>query len=147
MTQRKPQRSWLAAGATLLGMVAGCHEHESFVHHKAPVDLPAPTGDHVREFEAVQVTKAKATNFVFFLNEWYMGGINLGPMGLRHLQFIIDELHATPRLVYIQPTLDPELDDKRRLTIINALARSGMTDAECDELLAEELAAVRTSIH
>ena len=52
--------------------------------------MPEPNGAFVHRFQEIQSEKAKAADFVLFLDEWYMGGVLLGPAGSRHLDTLVE---------------------------------------------------------
>jgi len=98
--------------------------------------MPEPNGAFVRKFEEVQTGKAKASAFVFFLDEWYLGGWTLGPHGTRHLLEVAQNLPDMPYPVQIQPGPNIDLNEQRRLTIVNALLKHGIPDANARVVIA-----------
>ncbi|MER3416616.1 MAG: hypothetical protein C4297_10440 [Gemmataceae bacterium] len=121
------------AGLILAGL-AGCHTtHPWCVDNCSDVPpgaLPAPAGTYVREFQNVQAGKAEMDDFVIYKHEWYMGGKDLGPYGLYHLDQIARRLPEVPFPVMIQAHADPELNEARRQTVIAQLAMRGIQDAQ-----------------
>src|ERR1700722_15562202 len=113
----------------VVGLMAGCQEPAPHAKHQDDLVMPAPNGSFVRKFEEVQAGKAKASAYVFFLDEWYMGGTFLGPHGTRHFEALLPSLAETRFPVRIQPDPDPELNEKRRLVIVNALLKEGIAGA------------------
>jgi hypothetical protein len=95
----------------------------------APGAIPAPNGWFVHQWEAAQVSKAAQDFFVVYGNEWYLGGMELGPFGRHHLDRIARCLAATAYPVIIQPTLNNEVNETRRRIIIEYLANHGIGDA------------------
>src|SRR5689334_6819668 len=134
----EPFMAWptrfFCAGALALGLGSGCYPWDSeMVHGDAqavPVLMPEPNGTFVRKMEEIQVAKAQASNFVFFLDEWYKGGAALGPYGTYHLHHIVPKLPDVPYPVVIQPTPDPSLNESRREYIVAALGKCGVAEPE-----------------
>jgi hypothetical protein len=92
--------------------------------------MPEPNGTFVHKMEEIQVAKAQASNFVFFLDEWYKGGAVLGPYGTYHLHHIVPKLPDVPYPVVIQPSPDPALNESRREYIVAALGKCGVAEPE-----------------
>jgi hypothetical protein len=132
---RQP-RLWIAGGLVSLTSLTGCYENDAPHRHHDPADLAAPTGTYVRGFQEIQTNKAASTAYVFFLDEWYMGGPLLGPHGIRHLLAVAERLPNTALQVQIQPGPDPIMNESRRLTLIKALLEKGIMDAEARVVLA-----------
>jgi hypothetical protein len=95
-----------------------------------PGAVPAPNGSSVRTWEGLMADRAKADRFVVYLHEWYMGGRSLGPYGCAHLRRIAVALPQGPDLVVLQPALSPELNESRRLLLVQILLSAGVADAE-----------------
>jgi hypothetical protein len=91
---------------------------------------PAPFGAHVRSFITAQTAKADGADFTIFLDEWYLGGAKLGPFGQRHLLALAPVLGQVPTPVLIQCGLDPELDQQRRMYVVEQLSIKGIADAD-----------------
>jgi hypothetical protein len=135
----------LAAGLAVLGALvgpgtcrAGCgcgwgHWRELL----QPTTCPAVTGTYTRQLFDQQAAKAEADDFVIYKNEWYMGGMALGPFGSYHITEIVRRLAEVPFPVVIQPQIgDPALDLARRDVVVRALAQAGVPDAEQRVLVA-----------
>ena len=60
-------------------------QEKCFMCNEPPPILANPLGQQVNQALAVQIANAASTRFVFFPNEWYMGGCELGPMGHQHM--------------------------------------------------------------
>lgn len=95
-----------------------------------PGAMPPKTGTHVRQIMDMQSMKAEADDFVIYKNEWFMGGVDLGPYGKYHLQQIAQRLPSVPFPVVIQTTTDPRLNELRRLEVVKALSLAGLGDVE-----------------
>jgi hypothetical protein len=91
--------------------------------------IPRPAGIYVRQWQAVQIDRANLDDFVIYGNEWYKGGFLPGPGGQRHLGQIVKRLPFAPFRVVIQPDLQPEKNEPRRLFVIKYLAAHGISDA------------------
>jgi hypothetical protein len=98
-------------------------------HHPPPL-VPEPNGAFVHKMEEIQANKAEESDFVFFLDEWYQGGTQLGPHGLYHLGAIVPRLPNVPFPVVVQPTPDAALNENRRQVIVAALAKHGVPEAD-----------------
>jgi hypothetical protein len=118
---------WPATGVACLMLLAGCYG-DWWGTYKDPGTMPEPNGAFVQKFQHVQTAKARETELVIFLDEWYMGGTTLGPAGSRHLDGLVQRLRETPAIVKIQPHFDPELNEQRRLCVINSLLKHGIPD-------------------
>ncbi len=130
MARLAQQILWTGKFMLVVGLMAGCHENPPLHQNQDALVMPAPLGTYVHRAEDIQASKAKASAFVFFLDEWYMGGTFLGPHGARHLQAILQELPHTPMQVQIQPAPDLELNETRRLAMVNVLLKEGILDAD-----------------
>jgi hypothetical protein len=94
-----------------------------------PGAIPAPSGTYMRQWEAREVVKAALDAFVLYANEWYMGGLELGPYGRRHLDRLAKGLPGVPYPVVIQPDVSPVWTETRRQLVIQYLADHGVPDA------------------
>jgi hypothetical protein len=94
-----------------------------------PGALPMPNGHFVRSFQALQTHKAEADDFTIYYNEWFMGGMELGPFGLHHLGSIAKRLPECAHPVVIQPTGQGEVDVARQRKVIEMLLNAGVADA------------------
>jgi hypothetical protein len=101
-----------------------------------PAPIPEPLGSHLSRFETAQNNRAEATDFVFFLDEWYMGGSRLGPHGLDHLNRVLQRLPEQPFPVVIQPDKDDAMNEARRQVLVAALLKNGIADAEARVIIA-----------
>lgn len=91
--------------------------------------LPQPHGTVVKGFQKVQADKAEVDDFVIYVNEWFMGGVELGPFGQSHLEQIGQRWPHVPFPVILQNSGDKKLDQVRRLKVIETLTAAGITDA------------------
>jgi len=105
-----------------------------------PGALPMPNGYFVRNFQALQAGKAEIDDFTIYYNEWYMGGMELGPFGVNHLFTIAKRLPECPHPVILQPTGDLQVDTARQQKVISILLNAGLADAPNRVLLAPPMA-------
>jgi hypothetical protein len=94
-----------------------------------PGAIPAPNGSYVRAFQQVQRENAALDKFVIYLNEWYMGGTELGPWGRNHVALIAKRLPMTKYPVIIQASPQDDLNAVRQQRIIAHLIELGQADA------------------
>jgi hypothetical protein len=95
-----------------------------------PGAIPQPNGTYVHAWEERMATAAAADRFVIYLNEWYMGGPELGPCGFGHLAEIARHLPAAPFPVVVQPCGDEMLNQMHRQMVVHYLVEHGIGDAE-----------------
>jgi hypothetical protein len=74
-------------------------------------------------------TRANSDDFVVYKHEWYMGGSQLGPYGLYHLQQMASRLPHQPYVVVLQPEPPEQLTEARRILLVQLLTASGVSDA------------------
>ena len=127
-------KRWLLASSVLPGcLVAGCQAPYTTRFDKCatiiPGSLPAPNGSFVRQFQLVHTNKAEADDFVVYLQEWYMGGREMGPYGEYHVAQMAQRLASVPFPVLVQVCPDPALNEFRRRVVIERLAACGVIDA------------------
>jgi hypothetical protein len=125
-------RSKSASGVALALGLASVNVAEAQHPEPAPREflvMPEPLGQHVNRFCSVQIANAIPTRFIFFPNEWYMGGHELGPMGSQHLLAVA---HASPKANYpivVEASGNHMLDEARRIQLVMELQQHGMQDA------------------
>jgi uncharacterized membrane protein YgcG len=129
-------KRWLLAGGVLPGClvtVTGCSApYYSRVDQCAsivPGSLPMPNGSFVRQHQLVQTNKAEMDDFVVYLQEWYMGGKELGPYGEYHIVQMAQRMPFVPFPVLVQVAPDPLLNECRRRLVIEKLTNAGFADA------------------
>jgi hypothetical protein len=123
----RKRRPVVRAGVLLLGLLTGCC-YDQYCSHDDVV-IPPPAGTHTNEIFALQAQKAEADDFVVYKNEWFNGGVKLGPYGTYHLDQIAHRLPDVPFPVVIQPDTDPGLNQTRQEVIVACLAEHGIPDA------------------
>ncbi len=107
--------------------------------------VPAPPGTYVTAWREAQWAGALQRLSVITRNEWFSGGDQLSPDGSQHLSRIANAMLKTPNWVVIeeQPvqlrrdeSYDEaiqrieQLQERRRLVVVDGLARSGVADAD-----------------
>jgi hypothetical protein len=125
-----PALALTALGGLAAVGVVGCVCNGCGVGGHPPVDVPAPNGYYVNKFQEIQAAKAEPTDFVFFPDEWFQGGTQLGPYGQYHLTQVIRRLPSVPFPVVIQPVTEVAKNDTRRQVIVDALKLAGVEDAD-----------------
>jgi hypothetical protein len=130
---RRFQRWILASTLAPSALLVGCHAPDRTPFDKCasitPGSLPDPNGARVRGFQLVQTNKAEMDDFVVYLQEWYMGGRELGPYGEYHIVQMAQRMPHTPFPVLVQVAPDPAINEHRRRVVIEKLAAAGVVDA------------------
>lgn len=122
---------WLsgcASGPCGTGCGGGCGTGGLF-GNKPPVYCPQSNGTSVHAAIDMQRSKADLDHFVIYNHEWYMDGTELGPYGMAHLETLARRLPESVHPVMIQPSMNPPLDMRRQMEIVDMLAKNGITDA------------------
>ncbi len=96
----------------------------------------APRGSFVNKFIEIQANKAEPLDFVFYGDEWYKGGTQLGPYGRYHVGEVAKRLPKVPFPVVLEPHIDPAVNATRRKVLVDALTHLGITDAEIRVVIA-----------
>ena len=112
-------------------------------------DHPFPLGQVTDAHWETQQTNAEASDFVFYDHEFVGDTERLAPGAKKHLMSVALRLEHVPFPIVIEQTQynrRPELDQKRRKTIVEQLARIGVENAEKRVVVAGALAAGITSI-
>jgi hypothetical protein len=91
-----------------------------------PGAIPAPSGTYVTQWYARETMLAQMDMFVVYGNEWFQGGVVLGPYGFNHVLQIARRMACVPWPLVIQPDLRPGYDAQRRAVIVQYLARAGV---------------------
>ena len=96
-------------------------------------DRPFPLGQSSDAFWETQETNAEAADFIFYDHEFSGDSARLTPAAKKHLQEVALRLEHVPFPVVIEESsLEPNcpLDQARRRTVVEQLARLGVTEAE-----------------
>ena len=129
-----------------LALLAGCHHHggdDCYGNgngngngsggrrsYRGPgADRPFPLGQVSDSFWETQQTNAEAADFIFYDHEFKGNTAELGPGAKKHLMQIALRLEHVPFPVVIEESVHnakPELDQARRQTIVEQLARLGV---------------------
>jgi len=97
------------------------------------VDRPFPIGQVTDSFWETQQTNAEAADFIFYDHEFRGNTAELAPGAKKHLEQVALRLENVPFPVVIEESLHdarPDLDQARRRTIVEQLARIGVVNAE-----------------
>jgi hypothetical protein len=97
------------------------------------VDRPFPIGQVTDSFWETQQTNAEAADFIFYDHEFRGNTAELAPGAKKHLEQVALRLENVPFPVVIEESphdARPDLDQARRRTIVEQLARIGVVNAE-----------------
>lgn len=138
----QPKRWWYG-GVLSLCLMSGCSWKFTLDPDNCstipPGALPRPNGSSVREMMEVQAANAAQDDFVIYKHFWdYCGdGTTFGPFGLWQWNEIVRRLATVPFPVVIEPDgKHPELNEARRLVLVNALLKAGYHDAPMRVMIA-----------
>jgi hypothetical protein len=127
------------------GLLAGCHHWSRRCDecgpggghgrhaNLPPVDPPFPVGQVTDAFWETQQTNAEAADFIFYDHEFRGNTAELAPGAKKHLEQVALRLEHVPFPVVVEQSphdKQPEVDQARRRTIIEQLARLGVTSVE-----------------
>jgi hypothetical protein len=142
MTQPKLS-SWLLLAAMASAAGAGCHHKQGGVNTSCY--HPTPLGTISDPVWQQQESNAEASDFVIHEHEWQANTVELNKAGQDHVKQIAARVGSVPFPVLVQQssmTVDPdtkygfpvhnneELDMQRRQLIVQALAQTGISNAE-----------------
>ncbi|MCI0357202.1 MAG: hypothetical protein L0211_01795 [Planctomycetaceae bacterium] len=134
--------------ALTLAVLAGCHHGGRCQDDCGPggygrrhgkyanlpqVDRPFPIGQVTDSFWETQQTNAEAADFIFYDHEFRGNTAELAPGAKKHLEQVALRLEHVPFPVVIEESphdARPDLDQARRRTIVEQLARLGVVNAE-----------------
>ena len=124
-------------------LLAGCHHGGGYCDDgrggrgksaRLPqVDRPFPVGQVTDAFWETQQTNAEAADFIFYDHEFRGKTAELAPGAKKHLEQVALRLEHVPFPVVIEESpheARPDLDQARRRTIVEQLARLGATNTE-----------------
>jgi hypothetical protein len=97
------------------------------------VDRPFPIGQVTDAFWETQETNAEAADFIFYDHEFRGNTAELAPGAKKHLEQVALRLEHVPFPVVIEQSphnKQPEVDQARRRTIVEQLARLGALNVE-----------------
>lgn len=119
----------LCLSAAICG-TAGCQhtEHVLGIHRCAEIPqgaVPQPLGTWSCEWQHAQTERAEQDDFVIYQYEWEATSTRLGPFGQRHLREIARRLPEVPFPLVIAESNDVELDQSRRISLVESLAALG----------------------
>lgn len=129
MTARMRIAVWMV---TLLA--AGCRQHGGCGPDRCadmpPGAMPAAMGTYACQWQNAQTARGEEDDFVVYQYEWLGGGVQLGPDGRRHAALIAARLPEVPFAVVIAASGNEELDQQRRLAMVEHLASHGLGEAD-----------------
>ena len=129
--KRRAFFTMLLAATALLGCQHGKTNRRGY---KGPAhDRPFPAGQVTDAFWETQETNAEAADFIFYDHEFRGQTAELAPGAKRHLEEVAMRLEHVPFPVVIEVSqhhAKPMLDQARRRTIVEQLARMGVLNAE-----------------
>ena len=114
-----------------------------------PYDRPFPLGQVTDAFWETQQTNAEAADFVFFDHEFKGNTAELAPGTKPKLMQVALRLEHVPFPVVIEQSVNnarPKLDQARRKTIVEQLARLGVVNAENRVVIAPAMAEGFTAV-
>ena len=114
-----------------------------------PYDRPFPLGQVTDSFWEAQQTNAEAADFVFFDHEFKGNTAELAPGTKPKLEQVALRLEHVPFPVVIEQSVNnkrPQLDQARKKTIIEQLARLGVVNAEKRVVIAPAMAEGFTAV-
>jgi len=106
-------------------------------------DRPFPLGAVTDAHWETQQTNAEAADFVFHVHEFVRDTAELAPGAKRHIESVALRMEHVPFPILIEQSqydASPELDRERRRTVIDALARMGIVDADKRVVIASAFA-------
>jgi len=123
---------------TLIMLLPGCHWKKGKIYGGPKVggpqhDRPFPVGQASDAFWETQETNAEAADFIFYDHEFVGDSARLTPAAKKHLMAVALRLEHVPFPVVIEETsleLNSPLDQARRRTIVEQLARLGVPEAD-----------------
>jgi len=132
--------------ALTLAVLAGCHHggyrddcdaghggRRGKYANLPQVDRPFPIGQVTDSFWETQQTNAEAADFLFYDHEFRGNTAELAPGAKKHLEQVALRLEHVPFPVVIEESphdARPDLDQARRQTIVEQLARLGVVNSE-----------------
>lgn len=126
----------LILSSLALAALAGCQHHgaKRGGNYAGPgADRPFPVGQVTDSFWETQQANAEAADFIFYDHEFRGNTAQLSPGAKKHLEQVALRLEHVPFPVVIEESLHnarPELDQARRQTIVEQLARLGALNVE-----------------
>lgn len=130
----------------LLTIAVGCGRNQ----RRAPAsDRPFPLGAVTDAIWESQQTNAEASDFIFYDHEFVGDTAQLAPAAKKHLMQVALWLEHVPFPVVIEESehnARPELDQQRRKTVVEQLARIGVENAEGRVVIANAYAAGLTAM-
>ena len=149
-------------GLLLLSCTSGCCCWESLCNRGGgaggggrgadqgpPYDRPFPLGQVTDSFWEAQQTNAEAADFVFFDHEFKGNTAELAPATKPKLMQVALRLEHVPFPVVVEQSVNnkrPQLDQARKKTVVEQLARLGVVNAEKRVVIAPAMAEGFTAV-
>ena len=140
------------AGLLLCLLATGCLHHgrrDAGLRGGADHDRPLPLGAVTDAFWRTHQASAEAADFIFYDHEFTGDTARLAPGAKRHLEQVALRLEHVPFPVVIEQSphnARPDLDQARRRTIVEQLARLGRENSEGRVVVASAFAEGFTAI-
>ena len=152
----------IATGFLLLTSAAGCKSgcgdqceggagglFNRRAENSPPVDHPFPLGQVTDSFWETQQTNAEASDFIFYDHEFVGETEDLTPGAIKHLMQVALRLEHVPFPIVIEESPyneKPELDEDRRVQVVQQLARLGVLEADQRVVIASAYANGLTAV-
>lgn len=137
-----------AALAVLVLSAAGCRSARNG-EGEPGYDRPFPLGQVSDSFWEAQETNAEASDFIFYDHEFTDDTASLAPAAKDKLMQVALRLEHVPFPIVVEQSPEnrtPDLDQQRRRTVVQELARLGIADADGRVVVAPALARGITAI-
>ncbi|MEZ6071223.1 MAG: hypothetical protein R3C10_13350 [Pirellulales bacterium] len=142
-------RVWWMLGLLAVLWAGGCRSARREGADGPPYDRPFPLGQVSDSFWEAQQTNAEGSDFVFYDHEFTDDTAELAPAAKDKLMQVALRLEHVPFPVIVEQSPDnrtPELDQQRRRTVVEQLARLGVEGAEARVVVAPALVRGITAI-
>jgi hypothetical protein len=115
---------WTSAlGSILLALtVSGCQSGHKACEDIPPGAIPQPNGTYLCQWNHAETARADRDNFVIYQYEWSADATKLTQFGQEHIRRIAQGLSQVCFPIVIEPSSDPQLNEIRRLAVLEALA-------------------------
>lgn len=114
-------------------MLSACHHAPHEAQLGPPYDRPFPLGQVSDSHWETMQTNAEAMDFIFYDHEFVGSTEKLTALGKKHLLQVALRLEHVPFPVVIEESPDgrnPQLDQKRRMSVLNELEELGLQGIE-----------------
>ncbi len=114
----------LVAGVFL----AGCQHSGSYDLPHGYIPKPAGTSQSIA-FN-MQAAKGEAYKYVLHTNRFVSNTTYLSPTGQRQVEYMVQNISTNPYPVIIEPSGNPQIDEARRVALVDYFSLQGIYDAE-----------------